>query len=295
MRVNKKELFEGNSFGKLMKLDNDDALQKSSDILYTSDFLFDVFSDYGDSGILFLATNKNNFEEKYIVKHEYSDCACNEYIYSKVANAMGIKVPSVKLFMIDDNENLFRSNFVCGVKYLDDCVHVNFNYIKKNKSKIKNWHDYFRMYSLEGLFEEDDGVEIVMYKDEIYRLDLTSAFSLSNYYIDLLVYDYDKNIVDEVNALLLNLAHKNTGRFMWFEIVLENGIKHHGEEFLSYYLETFNLLKKVTEKDIERWTNTLILIYPKIIGEYFKLYFKNLKMDAEEFVEKVTRKELLTV
>ena len=71
--------FERNSFRKLKKEENKNKdVPISNDILYISDFILEKFSNSGDSGDLYLATNKHNFNEKYILKHEYYDCACNE-------------------------------------------------------------------------------------------------------------------------------------------------------------------------------------------------------------------------
>lgn len=187
--------FERDNFSKLKQEENKNRnIPISDDILYISNFKLEKFTHYGDSGALYLATNKHNYNEKYILKHEYYDCACNEYMYSKIGNKMGIKIAPVKLFIIDDKKNRFKSDFVCGIKYLENCEHINFSYIEKNKSKIRNWQDFFRFYCLESLFEEDDGSEIVKYKDEIYRIDTTDAFTISNFSIYPLAYDYNNGI-----------------------------------------------------------------------------------------------------
>ena len=107
--------------------------------MYTSDFTFEKFSNSGDSGDLYLATNKYDCNDKYIIKHEYYDCACNEFMYSKIGNKMGIKIALVKLFVVNDKEKKFKSDFVCGIKYFEDCNHVHFDDIVKNKDNINNW------------------------------------------------------------------------------------------------------------------------------------------------------------
>lgn len=59
---------------------------KSEDILYVSDYILENFSNHGDSGELYLATNKKDPSEKYILKYQHYDCACNEFrnkIWSK--------------------------------------------------------------------------------------------------------------------------------------------------------------------------------------------------------------------
>ena len=76
---------------------------KSNDVLNTGDFMFSSITtkeSEGDSGNLLLARNKINKKEKYLVKHAYCDCAANEFIYTKLAQAMDVKMPDAKLFQI---------------------------------------------------------------------------------------------------------------------------------------------------------------------------------------------------
>lgn len=292
--------FERESFQKLKENENKNrSIPISDDILYISNFTLEKFPNSGDSGDLYLATNKRNPNEKYILKHEYYDCACNEYMYSKIGSKMGIKIAPVKLFVLDNKKNKFKSDFVCGIKYLENCEFVDFDYIEKNKNNITNWKDYFRMFCLESLFEEGDGIEVVRYNNEIYRLDTTDAFTISDFYIHPLAYDYnnnDINIREFANKTILQLAkgNKKTRIFMW-----KHNIDYFKENFenkyLDYYLETYKLLEKVTDKDIEEWTNILTFFYPNIIGEYFKICFTNLKSDVKKFLTEIEEKDLVVI
>lgn len=292
--------YERNSFRQLKEQENKNRIIPiSDDILYISDFTLERFANFGDSGDLYLATNKHNHNEKYILKHEYYDSACNEYMYSKIGNKMGIKIAPVKLFVLDDKEKKFKSDFVCGIKYLENCEHVNFNYIEKNKNNIDNWKDYFRMFCLELLFEEEDGIEVVKYNNEIYRLDTTAAFTISDFFIHPLAYDYNNNginIKEFANKNILQMAKRNTDlRISRWESDMDHFLEKFGDKYFNYYLETYKLLEKVTDKDIEYWTNILTFFYPNVIGDYFKNYFNNLKLDVERFLVKMEEKELVAV
>ncbi len=291
---------ERDSFRKLKKEENKNKnVPISDDILYISDFILEKFPNSGDSGDLYLATNKHNNNEKYILKHEYYDCACNEYIYSKIGNKMGIKVVPVKLFVLDDKENKFKSDFVCGIKYLENCKNVSFNYIEENKKSINNWKDYFRMLCLEVLFEESDGIEVVKYGNEIYRLDTTAAFTISDFFIYPLAYDYNNNginIKEFANKTILQRAKSNTDlRISSWESDVNYFLEKFGKKYLNYYLETYHLLENVTEEDIKEWISILTFFYPNVIGEYFKIYFSNLKMDVKKFLIKIEEKELVVI
>lgn len=297
---NKIRNLERDSFRKLKQEENKNKnVPISDDILYISDFTLEKFANSGDSGDLYLATNKHNHNEKYMLKHEYYDCACNEYMYSKIGNKMGVKIAQVKLFVLDDKEKKFKSDFVCGIKYLENCEHLNFNYIEKNKDNINNWKDYFKMFCLELLFEEGDGIEVVKYNNEIYRLDTTDAFTISDFDIHPLAYDYNNNGINIrkfASKCILQRASRNTdSRVSRWESGMNYFIEKFGKIYLEYYLETFKLLEKVTENDIEEWTNVLTLLYPNVIGEYFKNYFNNLKLDVEQFITKIEEKNLVIV
>lgn len=291
---------ERDGFRKLKKEENKNInVPKSDDILYMSDFILERFPNSGDSGDLYLATNKCNHNEKYILKHEYYDCACNEYMYSKIGNKMGIKVAPVKLFVLDDKENKFKSDFVCGIKYLENCKHVSFNYIEENKDSINNWKDYFRMFCLEVLFEEGDGIEVVRYNNEIYRLDTTDAFTISDFYIHLLAYDYNNNGVNIkkfANKNILQRAKNNTDlRIRRWESNINYFLEKFGDKYLNYYLETYQLLENVTDEVFKEWVSILTFFYPNVIGEYFKIYFSNLKIDVKKFLTKIEEKGLVVI
>lgn len=286
-------LYERESFRKIKLKENEKReIKKSQDILYTSDFIMEDFPNSGDSGSLLLATSKHNCNEKYIIKHAYYDCACNEYMYSKIGNKMGIKIAPVKLFIVDDKEEIFKCDFVCGIKYFEDCNNVK--YIDIIKNNIKNWQDYFKMLSLGSLLQESDGIEVIRYGDEIYRLDTTDAFTLSNIYIYQLAYDYNKNginIKEIAEKNILNLANRNLNiRKIDWDYNKKVFIEKFGTEYLKYYLETFTLLNRITEEDIEEWTSNLTIIYPNIIGEYFKIYLNNLKLDTKDYLNGITSK-----
>ena len=62
----------------------------ADDVVKTTDFVFSApFEREGDSGKLLLAKRKADRSDRYFVKHAFTDCACNEYVYTKLAQAMG--------------------------------------------------------------------------------------------------------------------------------------------------------------------------------------------------------------
>ena len=211
----------------------------SDDILYTNSFHLEKYSNSGDSGDLLLATNKLNSDKKYILKHEYYDCACNEYMYSKIGNKLGINITPVKLFFINDKKNNFKSDFVCGIKYFENANKIGYNNIIKDKENIKNWHDYFRFKGMESLFFESDGIEVLKDKDYIYRIDTTSSFTISNFDISYLAYDYEYegiNIKQFTEKKILEKAKFDTNRRInkW-KFDKSFFVEHYGMEYFYGY------------------------------------------------------------
>ena len=191
------------------------------DILYAKDYNFTFFSNSGDSGELLLASNKKNPNEKYIAKHFLEDCACNEFMYSKIGNYLGIKLPTVKLFVLDENSSpKFKTPYVCGITYLENSETMNFSKIQEQKNIIKNWTDYFKMRSLESLFEESDGIEVLKYQNEIYRIDTTDAFTLT-YFACLVI---TKKFSTEFFKQISEGNKKN--RFLNWKLSMKNFVKN---------------------------------------------------------------------
>ena len=80
----------------------------SPDVAQTKDFIFTPINNplnrIGDSGPLLLAKRKSDNQEQYLIKHAYTDCACNEFVYTKLAQGMGYKMPDAILFQLSDNQ-----------------------------------------------------------------------------------------------------------------------------------------------------------------------------------------------
>ncbi len=251
-----------------------------SDILYAKDYEFTFFSNSGDSGELLLACNKKNPNEKYLVKHEHIDCACNEFMYSKIGNYLGIKIPDVKLFVLDKQNTVnFKSLYVCGITYLENSEKMNFSKIQEQKSNIKNWKDYFKMRSLEALFEESDDIEVLKHQNEIYRIDAVDAFTLCEVSLSILL---KSNFACGLFNLIIR-GNKES-RFLEWELAIKNFEKNCGKENLKYFLEPFYLFLEIPSLMIENWSKILNRIYPEQVSVYYQEYFKYLKMDLQEFM-----------
>lgn len=94
----------------------------SNDVLETADFTFTKFmiEREGDSGQLLLAKRKTDRSEQYLVKHAFTDCAANEFVYTKLVQAMGYHMPDAKLFRLSSGEKrpYFKTECIIGERFL---------------------------------------------------------------------------------------------------------------------------------------------------------------------------------
>ena len=160
---------------------------QSPDVAETAEFLFSRSLPHrGDSGPLLLAKRKQNRAEQYLVKHAYTDCACNEFVYTKLAQAMGYSMPDVLLLRLSPQEKrpYFATEYLIAQRYL--AVSDPDPSYAKIWEQAENWSQYFSFQALYGITGEGDGLEILLAEDrKIYRVDTTGAFPVGNYYLDV--------------------------------------------------------------------------------------------------------------
>lgn len=268
---------------------------KSPDILNTKDFIFSKktgIERIGDSGELLLAYKKEDKTEKYILKHEYTDCACNEFVYSKLARAMDIKVPEVKLFTIDDEEKrkYFKTEYICGIEFLNIVKkeEIDLNFIIK--SDVHNWKDYFAYISLYSMFDECDSFEVVLTENNyIYKIDNSASFSINNFLTDFLGINYEFEGIN-INLLMeqkLGDIIKNFKYNKYFSDEIISNISNCGKEYFKYYLEPLEKIQEVKKDYVDDFLNVLCYIYPDSLGEFYKQYIDIIQQKSWEFMENI--------
>lgn len=259
----------------------------SSDILQTADFVFSRIPEHeGDSGGLLLAKGKTNKTERYLVKHAYTDCACNEFVYTKLAQAMECRMPEAVLFQLSPGEKrpYFKTEYIIGERYLN--VTDPSPTYERVREQAKNWGDFFAFYALYCMTGEGDGVEILLADDNmIYRVDTTDAFPISNLHLDVAGIDQQIsgcNPSTEVKEQLLSQdfsAILNTSSCDWW---LEKCAQIDGESS-PYFLAPFARIQEIPNDYIDDFLNTLCYFYPDFIGNYFKQYISALQKQCREY------------
>ena len=262
----------------------------SDDVLETADFTFakTMTEREGDSGQLLLAKRKTDRSERYLVKHAFTDCAANEFVYTKLVQAMGYHMPDVKLFRLSSGEkrSYFKTEYIIGEQFLsliDDAP--GFETIQNQAS---NWQDLFGFYAMESMFSEGDGIEVVLAADGLlYRIDTTSSFAVSAWDLDYAGIDIDcqgTNMSAAVRESLLSRtfdASLNAGSFDWhFKYYKE----HYGNVCIEPYLQPFIRVQQISNEYVDGILNTLCYFYPDYLGDYYKKYISALQKAAADFL-----------
>ena len=272
-------------------ISNNDILQ-----IDKFDFKNTAFSKIGDSGKLLLAVNKFNKNEKYIVKHEYIDCACNEFMYSKLGQLLGVKYADTKFFntLTPPLNSLFTTEDVVGIEYLDiKNDKVNFGTLK---DECKNIEDYFKFLAISKLLLDEDSYEIVLDKKEyIYKIDNTATFCLSNYTLQSIYIDFSANIkgmiidVEEFTKKQFEkkLEYYKLHNFSDYKDTLVHIRTNYDEKYVKYYLQPFQNLYNLKLSKIDNIINTLCYFYPDYVGDYYKKYIEITQNKVEKFLKEV--------
>ena len=264
----------------------------SPDVKETSDYVFSPImprNRIGDSGRLLLAKLKIDRKRQYLIKHAYCDCAVNEFVYTKLAQAMDIRMPDAFLFRISEGEKrkYFVTEYILGTEYLN--VKDASPAYDTIRNEALNWQDYFRYKALYGLFLESDSFEILLATDgHIYRVDTSSSFNIE----DQILSGAGVNV--EMNGIVLMEAAKK--RYFSFDYArhqqasdfsasLDSLVARCGEECVQPYLEPFNRIQEIPSDYIEGFLDTLCYFYPDFIGDYFKMFIAAAQKAASEFLD----------
>ena len=263
----------------------------SLDVVQTSDFTFADFcplGHIGDSGSLLLARQKGDRQNRYVVKHAYTDCACNEYVYTKLAQAMEYTMPGAVLFQLSPTEKrrYFKTEYIIGIRYLD-LKNESPSYAEIREMAV-NWKEYFSFIGMYAMFGERDSFETPLAKDnKIYRIDTTDAFPISNYQLDMAginreVGTGNPHIIFEKQFLSSDLSHVLSKS--WCDLNLKTCQEKY-ESSTPYFLEPFSRIQEIRNDYIDDFLNTLCYFYPDFIGEYLKRYIFALQAQCADYLK----------
>ncbi|MDR1615447.1 MAG: hypothetical protein LBR98_00275 [Syntrophomonadaceae bacterium] len=262
----------------------------SPDVLHTRDFSFSPIKSshgIGDSGKLLLATRKSDRAERYLVKHEYCDCAVNEFVYTKLAHAMDIKTPEIKLFKIsaDEKRRCFKTEYVSAARFLH--VTIENPLYSVIREQALNWQDFFRFAAMYEMFLESDSFEILLAGQYIYRIDVVDAFPYNDYTLRMAGVNKSMGTDNPQKAIrheMLSRSYNDCWQAGKFEQRLQKLISNYGSVCETPFLEPFLRIQAVPNEYIDNFLHTLCYFYPDFIGDYFKLFIAALRRESAEYL-----------
>lgn len=258
---------------------------------HPNDYTFAPFKsqvDYGDSGPLLLATSKQNKNLCYVVKHSFADCAANEFVYTCLAKAMDLKMPNVVLFQLPSNKGHFpfQTKYIMGSELLP--IKIEDPTYQQILDLSSNWQDYFRFHAMFIMMGEADSFETPIASDGcLYRIDTAASFSLDTHIMSAADYPQFQSFIQEyIDQLNYNQPWQERG-FQWY---LQVCTERYGTLCQKPFLETFMRLCDITEEYIDSFLHTLCLVYPTMIGDYYKRYISGLQKQSHLFVNENVQK-----
>ena len=280
-----------------LRMENKEAENKhkpplvSHDVKETSDYVFSPITPgnrIGDSGQLLLAKYKGDRKQQYLVKHAYCDCAANEFVYTKLAQAMDIKMPDAVLFRLSDGEKrrYFITEYVLGTEYINikDAV-PSYETIRE---EAINWQDFFRYCALSDIFLECDSFEVLLaYDGFIYRVDTSSAFHVSDLFLAQAGINAEVNGVIPMESMkkrFLSFNYSDHQKVSNISRSLESLTKQYGGECVQPYLEPFSRIQEIPDDYIDSFLDTLCYFYPDFIGDYYRMFIAAVQRMSVEFL-----------
>ena len=236
--------------------------------LRAEDFTFAPYKHEGDSGAMLLATAKSDPSIQYIVKSEYPEIACNEFMYHHVAAAVGLYTQDVWIL-----SGLADRNHAVAIRYVPNAR--KFTYDKADEESKQT---YFKFKTLYAILNEDDSEEI--YYDgqgRLFKLDNAASFNMSELAIRHAI-NYGNDELPEFVWKMLK-SGISLVQYEKYALLLEIFKKYFGKEAVEIGYAFFEQFVSIDISKVESAAEALEKIYPFTITEYYPA-FVNVRVEA---------------
>lgn len=255
-------------------------------ILNTENYTFEPFKDNGGSGRILLATPKSADFPKLLIKSDNPSSACNEFMYSRLAELLRIFVP--KAYIMDvarKDKKKFGSPFVVGIEYLDGIRSFTQDEMRSSPVLMK---EYAEQFALSAMFAQDDLVQMAMTADgHIAGIDFTETFWFNDLSVDILNGSENILIILAKNRLSAfqnrGLSYLSAGA----SVIKETFGLSEDSAVLKDYLNPMRALYALTEDDIMPLLDTLDEVYQVAVSVYFEKYLELLKMKIAAYFKSI--------
>jgi hypothetical protein len=229
----------------------------------------------GDSGPLMLATDVNAPGERYVVKSRYPEIPANEFMYHKIAAALGLHTQKARLF----------KNFP-GCKY---AVAIMFCPAAEAYSPARRPDidptDYFKFLALYEILSEADSNEIYLDGDNrVFKLDNSAAFNLDGLLMILLLKKtrspWIRKAIDEKIGKYLEAAETQN-----YSILLEILRERCGETAVNVCATEFRRFAALDLASLDEAFASLDKVYPKTVSDYLRRFLSVRQAACAKFSE----------
>jgi hypothetical protein len=247
-------------------------------LISTADYKFEPFSQSrgeGDSGQLLLAANVNVPNEQYVVKAHSPKIPVNEFMYHKIAVALGLYTQKVRLF-----KRFPECKYAVAIRF---CPNAKV-YSPAQQPDIDP-SDYFRFLALYEILSEEDSNEIYFDEDNrVFKLDNAAAFNLTEWSMALLLKKtrspwIQEAIDDEIERFL------ETAETQRYFIMIETLRKYHGEAAANICMTTFERFAALDLALFDEAFASLDKAYPKTVSDYLRRFLSIRQATCRKFLE----------
>lgn len=264
--------------------------QPSDLIISATDFDYIPFKHEGFGGSnKYIAIPKNGVQHrKLLIKQDgvYSPC-CNEYIYGRLLKAIGIAAPQYYLIDTGSRVDLFHTNPVVGVEFLDNITPLDKEKIRSNAELQKDLINCFAAYSIFAQFGDNMQCAYVP-GEHIYPFDFGESFGLENGSFRFLCGDED-DAVACARRLLHHFASNSISSSV--DVCLEVSAKETRLNLATaweLFQQPLKRLCELSDDDISTFTEALDEFYPITVSGYYEKYVQILQKKLSELLKNKT-------
>jgi hypothetical protein len=244
-------------------------MQNTADIMNIRDYTLTEFHQSrgdGDGGRLFLATDKTDKAERWVIKTGGYETGCNEYMYFKVAKAVGLYTPEIRLITDNGYGQAAAVRFIPNIK----------PFVEKEADE-NGIAEMCRFYALYCILDEEDSFELFCDVDgRVLKLDNSASFRLNYLSAGLLKQMGFKNEITQ-NTLNTSVASS-------LKSYVKSLINKFGATTEKAFVDTVSKFAEIGGDAFESACETLCANYPFAFVDYFKAFIEKRKEDCLKFL-----------
>ena len=225
---------------------------------------------HGDSGTLEIATSKKNPNEQYIIKSKFPELGCNEFMYHRVAKALGLYTQEAKLV---SGSKTYRQ--AAAIRYVPNAWLFDLN-----NASPENFRAFFEFEALFVILNEDDSHEYYLdEQDRLFKLDNASSFTVSTNTINWFSGDATAHFfIPDIDAPLNAVGYDDYG------IGLEIYKEKHGQAAADAYLSLMQRFVDFDDSVLADAYEALDKQYSRMLKMYYQRCIQIRKKTCRKFL-----------